>query len=290
MLASTSTLGVQLRIVLKAVSVLYHWWPPVVLALIQSLRGDSIRAVARRLRARRKSDCAVVVGNGPSAAADLERVLARWPEADLFTVNQFPATDLFEKYRPAFVVFTDTNWWSGRLQVCEETLFALNEKAAWPVTVLSLAAGKEYLRKALPNAHVSVVSYTAASRIGMGPAMARVLYRMHVMMPVAVTVLLHAAFWPLILGYKRVILVGAEHGYVNLQVDQRTNEVSWTYDHFYGPLGRLPLDGSLAGEVFNWAECFRQWELLAGLARVRGVEFLNATAFSMIDSIDRYDR
>ena len=84
-----------------------------------------------------------------------------------------------------------------------------------------------------------------------------------------------------------VVLVGAGHEYLQYEVDQHTNALTWLDSHFYGTPKHVRTYDGMAGEVSAWAECFVQWRLLAQFARARGVVFRNATGFSMIDSIDR---
>lgn len=247
----------------------------------------SIRSVAGELRRRRRSQWAIVIGNGPTAGEDLARVSERYPKADLFSVNMFPSSGLFTQYRPSFHLYVDTEWWSGRLPVCVESLADLNRRVDWPMTVLALSAGEAYLRGALPNRHVSILPYGAVAHVGLSPAMSSVLYGALLMMPVGQTVLLHAAYWPLVMGYERVVLVGAGHEYLQYEVDQHTNALTWLDSHFYGTPKHVRTYDGMAGEVSAWAECFVQWRLLAQFARARGVVFRNATGFSMIDSIDR---
>ena len=99
----------------------------------------------------------VILGNGPSLAEDLPRLIARreYEARDFMAVNFFAEDDRFEVVRPGYYVLSDPMFF--RDSECRDRVAALyrtlDSKVTWPMTLYVQFYNPEKFdyRAALPN-------------------------------------------------------------------------------------------------------------------------------------------
>ena len=107
----------------------------------------------------------VILGNGPSLAEDLPRLIARGEHTakDVMAVNYFALDERFTTVRPAYYVLSDPMFF--RDSVCRDRVAelyrTLAEKVTWPMNLYVQYYNPERFdyRAALPNPNIRIVRF-----------------------------------------------------------------------------------------------------------------------------------
>ena len=107
----------------------------------------------------------VILGNGPSLAEDLPRLIARGEHTakDVMAVNYFALDERFGTVRPAYYVLSDPMFF--RDSVCRDRVAelyrTLAEKVTWPMNLYVQYYNPERFdyRVALPNPNIRIVRF-----------------------------------------------------------------------------------------------------------------------------------
>ena len=107
----------------------------------------------------------VILGNGPSLAEDLPRLIARGEHTakDVMAVNYFALDERFGTVRPAYYVLSDPMFF--RDSVCRDRVAelyrTLAEKVTWPMNLYVQYYNPERFdyRAALPNPNIRIVRF-----------------------------------------------------------------------------------------------------------------------------------
>ena len=116
----------------------------------------------------------VILGNGPSLAEDLPRLIARreYEARDFMAVNFFAEDDRFEVVRPGYYVLSDPMFF--RDSECRDRVAALyrtlDSKVTWPMTLYVQFYNPEKFdyRAALPNPRIRIVRFHTQVYRGFG--------------------------------------------------------------------------------------------------------------------------
>ncbi len=116
----------------------------------------------------------VILGNGPSLAEDLPRLIARreYEAKDFMAVNFFAEDDRFEVVRPGYYVLSDPMFF--RDSECRDRVAALyrtlDSKVTWPMTLYVQFYNPEKFdyRAALPNPRIRIVRFHTQVYRGFG--------------------------------------------------------------------------------------------------------------------------
>ena len=108
---------------------------------------------------------AVILGNGPSLAEDLPRLIERGEHRtkDVMAVNYFALDERFGVVRPAYYVLSDPMFF--RDSACRDRVAelyrVLNEKVTWPMNLYVQYYNPEHFdyRAALPNPNIRIVRF-----------------------------------------------------------------------------------------------------------------------------------
>ena len=222
----------------------------------------------------------VILGNGPSLAEDLPRLIARGEHTakDVMAVNYFALDERFGTVRPAYYVLSDPMFF--RDSVCRDRVAelyrTLAEKVTWPMNLYVQYYNPERFdyRAALPNPNI---------RHGLGSANFG-------------TVVQVCEYVALLLGYKTLELYGVDHTLLDgLSVDDE-NRLCRADRHYYDDAPAVPKPifqkvphrpYTMAVYLAEVAELFRGHEALRDYARSLGARIINRTGGSMIDAYER---
>lgn len=245
-----------------------------------------------------------VIGNGPSLQDDIKRIKDLSLLKYVWCVNSFAETDLYEKIQPKHYVFADSAYWeiivSDRISVMREKLFrAIIDHTTWPLSIYVPYEAKGYFEKKFINAkYISVFTYNSVPVSGF-PTIVRQFYKLGLGMPLPQNVLIPAIFLALTSGYKKIVLLGADHSWhKSLELDP-CNRVCLQDKHFYQE-NEVLMPFYLSGEesrtftmsqlFMALAKTFEGYWKINEYARYIGVEIINASSVTYIDAFRRYEQ
>ncbi|MFM7309611.1 MAG: hypothetical protein ACKOZY_03315, partial [Flavobacteriales bacterium] len=240
----------------------------------------------------------VLLGNGPSLQSSMSRGIPQ-ESTSFMAVNTFVFSDAFEAFKPRYYVMMDPGLWRADNELTQKTTASLIQKTAWELHLLIPydARSSALVQQLSQNKHIHIhflnyVVYKGFRSLGFR------LYASNRAMPQAQNVLVAALFLGLNLGYKRVLLFGADHNWhQHLEVNAE-NVVCVRQVHFYENESEVKLvpfykamhvqETFRMDELFHaWAKVFHGYHQVAEYAASRGATILNATPGSFVDAFDR---
>ena len=216
----------------------------------------------------------LILGNGPSLAEDLPRLIERREHEtkDVMAVNFFALDERFETVRPAYYVLSDPMFF--RDSACRERF--------------------DY-RAALPNPNIRIVRFHTQLYRGFR-GVEFWLFRRGLGSANFGTVVQVCEYVALLLGYKTLELYGVDHTLLDgLCVDEE-NRLCRADGHYYdaAPATPKPIFQKVPHRPYTMsvylaevAELFRGHEVLRDYAASLGARIINRTRGSMIDAYER---
>ena len=215
----------------------------------------------------------LILGNGPSLAEDLPRLIARGEHTakDVMAVNYFALDERFGTVRPAYYVLSDPMFF--RDSVCRDRVAELYR------TLANIRIVRFHTQVYRGFRGVEFWLY----RHGLGSANFG-------------TVVQVCEYVALLLGYKTLELYGVDHTLLDgLSVDDE-NRLCRADRHYYDDAPAVPKPifqkvphrpYTMAVYLAEVAELFRGHEALRDYARSLGARIINRTGGSMIDAYER---
>lgn len=244
----------------------------------------------------------VILGNGPSLAEDLPRLIARGEHTakDIMAVNYFALDERFTTVRPAYYVLSDPMFF--RDSVCRDRVAelyrTLAEKVTWPMNLYVQyynPEGFDY-RAALPNSNIRIVRFHTQMYRGFR-SLEFWLFRRGLGSANFGTVVQVGEYVALLLGYKRIELYGVDHTLLDGLCVDDGNRLCRIDRHYYdGAEAAAPqpiykkvphVPYTMAEYLAEVAELFRGHEVLRDYAAALGARIVNRTRGSMIDAYER---
>lgn len=244
----------------------------------------------------------VILGNGPSLAEDLPRLIARGEHTakDVMAVNYFALDERFTTVRPAYYVLSDPMFF--RDSVCRDRVAelyrTLAEKVTWPMNLYVQyynPEGFDY-RAALPNSNIRIVRFHTQMYRGFR-SLEFWLFRRGLGSANFGTVVQVGEYVALLLGYKRIELYGVDHTLLDGLCVDDGNRLCRIDRHYYdGAEAAAPqpiykkvphVPYTMADYLAEVAELFRGHEVLRDYAAALGARIVNRTRGSMIDAYER---
>lgn len=244
----------------------------------------------------------LILGNGPSLAEDLPRLIARGEHTakDVMAVNYFALDERFTTVRPAYYVLSDPMFF--RDSVCRDRVAelyrTLAEKVTWPMNLYVQyynPEGFDY-RAALPNSNIRIVRFHTQMYRGFR-SLEFWLFRRGLGSANFGTVVQVGEYVALLLGYKRIELYGVDHTLLDGLCVDDGNRLCRIDRHYYdGAEAAAPqpiykkvphVPYTMADYLAEVAELFRGHEVLRDYAAALGARIVNRTRGSMIDAYER---
>ena len=172
----------------------------------------------------------LILGNGPSLAEDLPRLIGRGEHTakDVMAVNYFALDERFTTVRPAYYVLSDPMFFRDSVyrDRVAELYRTLNERVTWQMNLYVQYYNPERFdyRAALPNANIRIVKFHTQVYSGFR-SVEFWLFRRGLGSANFGTVVQVCEYIALLLGYKRLELCGVDHTLLDgLSVDGRSEE------------------------------------------------------------------
>ncbi len=236
----------------------------------------------------------VVMANGPSLKESLEQQPDTFKANPTIAVNFAPVSEEFFDVKPAYLVLADPHFF--KLPGDDANLDRLTSAMAridWPITLFVPARMVRKARAMWPNGCITVRGFNAIGLDGFG-WFRRAAYRMRLGMPRPRNVAIPALMLALWMGYKEVLLFGADHSWMKTLSVTDDNEVVSIQPHFYKEDSREEArvrheyrGYRLHTIVESFAIAFKSYHGVAEFARSIGARIINLTPGSMIDAFPR---
>ncbi|WP_298030961.1 hypothetical protein [uncultured Alistipes sp.] len=243
----------------------------------------------------------VILGNGPSLAGDLPRLVERreYASKDFMAVNYFALDERFTTVRPAYYVLSDPMFFrdSAYRDRVAELYRALNEKVAWPMNLYVQYYNPERFdyRAALPNPNIRIVRFHSQMYSGFRCLEFR-LFGRGLGSANFGTVVQVGEYVALLLGYRSIELYGVDHTLLDGLCVDDGNRLCRADRHYYDAEPRAPqpvymkvphVPYTMSVYLAEVAELFRGHEVLRDYAAWLGARIVNRTRGSMIDAYER---
>lgn len=255
------------------------------------------RPVASGLRSARKDGkggSIIIMGNGPSLAADIANHADRLSAGPAMAVNFAACAPEFRSMRPAYYIMIDPHFFSGKPDPNLCRLWEAIAQVDWPMTLIVPRKDRKRLPPGvLANKCIGLASVNPVAVEGYR-WLESMAYSSGLGMPRPRNVLIPAIMAAVVIGYRRIYLCGADHSWLKtISVDDDNCVVS-IQPHFYKDDERelkrqrkdymnYPLHRIL--ESFSIA--FASYHRMQRYALKKGIEIYNATPGSYIDAFLR---
>lgn len=251
-------------------------------------RRTNVKAVAQ------PGESLVIMGNGPSlndTIRDEREMLEKYP---LMAVNFAIKSNEFFELKPEYYTMIDPVFFAEydkneSVKYLWDTLLAWVD---WPITVMVPACAVIPV-DLLKNSYISIGRINPVGVEGF-TWLEDWAFSSGLGMPRPRNVLIGSLMAGLLLGYKRIYIVGADHTWTeNLQVNER-NELCAVENHFYKEEDDVLKQRAsiyrgirMHEMMYSLYVAFSSYFAIERYAKSKGVEIINATPHSFIDAFKR---
>lgn len=243
-----------------------------------------------------------ILGNGPSLADDLPRLIEQraYQTQDFMAVNFFAEDERFELVRPAYYALSDPMFFRDCPQRARVMDFykTLNAKVAWPMNLYVQYYNPEHFdyHAVLSNPHIRIVKFHTQVYTGFR-SVEFWLFRHGLGSANFGTVVQVGEYVALLLGYRHIALYGVDHTLLDGLCVDAQNRLCRLDRHYYDAGESTPPQPvmmkvphrpyTMAEYLAEVAELFRGHEVLRDYAASLGARIVNHTRGSMIDAYER---
>lgn len=234
----------------------------------------------------------IIMGNGPSLNRTIENHIGVLKKTPSMAVNFAALAPVFSDIRPGYYLMADPHFFcegddGGNLDILRHKL----AEVSWPMTLFVPAHFRSAAKKYYPSAEIRTFN---AIGIEGYTALAHLAYRHNLGMPRPRNVLIPAIMVAIAIGYKEIVITGADHSWMSTLSVTDDNEVVSVQPHFYKDSDRE--EARIRHEyrgyrlhqiVESFAVAFKAYHRIEAYAESAGVRILNATPDSMIDAFPR---
>ncbi len=236
-----------------------------------------------------------VLGNGKSLS-DVVDHIEMFEDTDFGVVNNSINTELFWEIKPKLYTFTDRDYHT--LQ--REDIVAVREnilKIDWPISIcIPYHYPKWFGEHCKQNPYVTVYKYNSQPwypELRFNQKLRMHLFKHNILAPHCTNVMVAAIFSSMLIGYKRIFILGAEHSWMHdIRVNDK-NEVVLCDRHYYGEKERVWVDyDGMPIKITDLTESltstFRSYYDLEEFSQFLGdTKICNCTEGSYIDAFER---
>lgn len=235
----------------------------------------------------------IILGNGPSLRTNINEDMDLLHSYDTLAVNFAANTPEFFELRPKYYVIADPHFFQNTDDRNVAALFESLQSVNWMMTLYVPAGSVKAVRRRFSNGHLKVAGFNMVAAEGIS-CISDALMNRALGMPRPRNVLIPSIMIGIWLGYTRIVLLGADHTWLqSLTVDDENRVVS-VQRHFYKEspteLERITrvYDKRRLHEVLeSMCIAFRSYHAIAGYAKKKHVTILNSTPASYIDAFPR---
>lgn len=242
----------------------------------------------------------IILGNGPSFLQTFEKYQDEILASECLAVNVFAKSELYTKVKPKLYVLGGPELWKEGLgayydKLSNDSIGNILQKTTWPMTVLVewKAKKSKNIQRLQENEFIDVQFFNPTPVEGL-TSCNNWFYKRGLGIPRPHNVLIPSIMNCIRMGYKKLIIVGADHSWhEQLRVDEQNN-VLLNQEHFYDKKESWETMKLKAGrsrfihEVFHkWMLSFKGYIEIERFASKIGVKIYNSSEKSYIDGFER---
>ncbi len=236
----------------------------------------------------------IVLGNGPSLRHTIDSHLQLLQNTPCMAVNFAAITDEFRTIRPRFYILADPHFFAAEADPNVSRLWEALASADWQITLFVPADRIADARSRLGgDTAVEICSFNPVGVEGFG-RFERWAYRKGLGMPRPRNVLIPAIMAGIRAGFRKIIIVGADHSWMQTLAVDSDNRVISVQPHYYKEnddehkrVASVYSGVKLHEVVHSFYVAFRAYHRIADYAASAGIRIINATPESMIDAFPR---
>jgi hypothetical protein len=250
---------------------------------------------------KREQEVCYILGNGPSLSLDLAKKCNILQKNAVFGVNFFGISDEYIQIKPKYYVLADPAFWeknlNEQLEKKVDLLFRLlEESTSWEVNLIVPYLGAAKLKRRFIDSRYIKVYYFNNMTLETDTPIDHFVYSRFLGAPLIQNVLVSAIFNAILIGFKEINLLGADHSWIHEIRINGDNEVCIEDKHFYDNSSLVKLspwkkrDGSnykMHEILVDLAKMFKGYHKLREIAKRNGVEIYNCSKGSYIDAFER---
>jgi len=267
------------------------------------IKCDNLRSPLRISFNKQSFKKSIIIGTGPSLLKDIHEINNhKKDECDFFAVNFFANTETFLQLKPNYYFLADKLFWSEDLnenfnQLRNDTYQKL-KKINWKISILCPESGYDYIKsRLLDNSNISFIKIPEKSIMLSTKKMQLFVLRNRFFTIANVNSMVTLLWYSIICNYSEIYLYGVDFsGFKSITVDQKTNYVSVPVKHFYKNSEaekdssykyHSKSNKSLSERLYQNYRVLKFTDLLSDLAVSKGIDIVNRSSFSYIDSFKR---
>ena len=238
----------------------------------------------------------LILGNGPSLNDTLATQREAMRSYDLLAVNFAANAPVFGELQPQHYVLADPHFFASADDANVSLLWKNLEATDWPLTLHlpQKEAHSEQAKKWQRNAPQRLIRpFNMVAADGF-PSLRRQLISTGLAMPRPRNVLIPSIMAGIRMGYKKIVIAGADHTWTRtLSVDENNTVIS-IQPHFYNDnaeehqrVASVYKDVRMHQILESMVVAFRSYHHIQDYASRHGIEILNATPGSFIDAFPR---
>lgn len=270
---------------------------------ILSLTGQSIKSIVKLvLQSRRPSitkeerHCRLIIlGNGPSLATNIANDMDTLCASDTLAVNFAGNTAEFSRLRPRYYLLMDPHFFAKPSSDPNVSLLFkhFNEDVDWDIT-LFIPTDRNPSTLGLNNRHIRIERFNPVGVEGF-EILQNWAFDKALGLPRPRNVLIPAIMTGIWLGYKKIYILGADHGWLHTLYVNNDNAVVSVQPHFYEDskeehhrVTTMFRDIKLHELLWAFHLAFKGYHTILRYATLRGIEIYNSTPGSFIDAFPRH--
>jgi hypothetical protein len=267
------------------------------------IKCNNLRSSLRISFNKQTSRKSIIIGTGPSLINDINEIKNyKKDECDFFGVNFFANTETFFDLKPNYYFLADKLFWSKELnknynQLRNNTIEKL-KIVNWKINILCPESGYDYIKSRLyKNSNITLIKMPEKS-VDLSTKKIQLFALKNRFFAIAnVNSVVTLIWYSIICNYCEIYIYGADFsGFKSITVDQKTNYVSVPVKHFYknseaekdsSNKYEAKKNKSLSERLYQNYRVLKYNDLLNELAISKGIDIINRSSFSYIDSFKR---
>lgn len=248
------------------------------------------------------AETCIVLGNGPSLKTSFQKHIDKISKQTLFCVNSFATTNEYNLLKPKYYIMLDDGFWKSEHDTVMKTFESMVSKTNWDIQLLVPQIAKKSKRfdeLVSKNKHIHLTYFNYTVFKG-AEGIAHYFYSKNMAMPQSQNVLVSSIFLAINAGFKKIIVLGADHSWhENIHVNNE-NIVCIKDVHFYDDSEQtkyVPITKGLHStetfkfhELLNaWSKAFYGYWILKKYALTKNCTIENASPNSYIDAFKRIE-
>ena len=245
-----------------------------------------------RFKGRAEGRRLIIMANGPSLSQTIADSADELKSTPTMAVNFAAIAPEFTSLKPRYYVLADPHFFTGPADDTNLSRLRTNLAAVdWPMTLFVPVKYGKQARTLYGN--IDIATFNSVGVEGFAP-LCHAAFRAGMAMPRPRNVLIPSLMLAIAMGYAEIVVVGADHTWMQTLSVTDDNEVVSVQPHFYNDgkdeqarVRHEYRNYRLHQIVESFAVAFKSYHDIANFAASRGVSIINATPGSFIDAFPR---